>query len=59
MIQIGLEISLEDEVENPIGVDFVFNVHAAATAHQSMENERLTCWRDNVVVERLVALSQV
>lgn len=41
MVQIGLDISLEYEVENPSGVDFVFNVHAAATAHQIVENERL------------------
>lgn len=42
MVRIGLEISLEYEVEDPLGADFIFNIHAATTAHQAVQAERLT-----------------
>lgn len=41
MVRIGLEISLEYEVEDPLGADFLFNIHAATTAHQAVQDERL------------------
>ncbi len=41
MVRIGLEISLEYEVEDPRGADFIFNIHAAATGHQTVEAEHL------------------
>jgi transglutaminase-like putative cysteine protease len=41
MVRIGLEISLEYEVHDPLGADFIFNIHAATTAHQAVEAEHL------------------
>jgi transglutaminase-like putative cysteine protease len=46
MVRIGLEILLEYEVEDPAGADFVFNIHAAATAHQALEAEHLALSQD-------------
>jgi Transglutaminase-like superfamily len=41
MVQIALEIALEYEVLHAAGADFVFNIHPALTAHQSVTDERL------------------
>lgn len=41
MIQIALDISLDYEVTDPAGADFVFNIQAATTAHQQVSAERL------------------
>jgi hypothetical protein len=41
MIQIALDISLEYDVTDPAGADFVINIQAAHTAHQSVAAERL------------------
>jgi transglutaminase-like putative cysteine protease len=42
MVNIELKISLEYEVLDPAGADFVFNIHAANTARQHVSHERLT-----------------
>jgi transglutaminase-like putative cysteine protease len=41
MIQIALEISLEYDVIDPAGADFVLNVQPAVNAHQQVSAERL------------------
>jgi transglutaminase-like putative cysteine protease len=41
MIRLQLDVELNYEVRDPRGADFVFNVHAARTAHQVVEDERL------------------
>ena len=41
MIQIALEISLDYDVLDPAGADFVFNIQAATTTHQQVSAERL------------------
>jgi hypothetical protein len=41
MIQINLDVSLEYDVQDALGADFVFNIHAASTAHQHVTSERL------------------
>lgn len=41
MVQIEIAISLEYEIEDPEGADFIFNIHPAQTAHQSVQAERL------------------
>ena len=41
MIQIALEVSLDYEVTDPAGADFVFNIQAASTAHQQVSDEHL------------------
>jgi transglutaminase-like putative cysteine protease len=46
MVQLSLEVSLEYGVEDPLGADFIFNIHAAATARQRVEDERLTVTGD-------------
>jgi transglutaminase-like putative cysteine protease len=46
MVQIELDISLEYEVEDPLGADFIFNIHAATTAHQTVQAERLAVTGD-------------
>jgi len=48
MVQIEFEISLEYEVTDPAGADFVFNVHAAATSHQTIAAEHLSLSQDVV-----------
>lgn len=40
-IRLDLQLDLVYEVHDPAGADFVFNVHAAQTAHQAVEHERL------------------
>lgn len=46
MVRIELDISLEYEVGDEAGADFVFNVHAAKTAHQAVSAESLTLSQD-------------
>lgn len=46
MVRIALEISLEYEVEDARGADFIFNIHAARTACQSVEAEHLALSQD-------------
>ena len=41
MIRLQLELDLAYEVTDPNGADFVFNIHAAHTAHQTVEQEKL------------------
>jgi transglutaminase-like putative cysteine protease len=41
MIRLELQLELAYEVRDPDGADFVFNVHAAQTPHQTVEDERL------------------
>ncbi|WP_200947215.1 transglutaminase-like domain-containing protein [Ramlibacter sp. Leaf400] len=41
MVQIALEINLEYDVQHADGADFVFNIHPAVTAHQSVDDENL------------------
>jgi transglutaminase-like putative cysteine protease len=41
MIQIQLQLDLEYDIRDPNGADFIFNIHAAHTEHQSVENENL------------------
>jgi hypothetical protein len=40
-VRIELQVDLAYEVHDPAGADFVFNVHAAHTAHQTVEGEQL------------------
>ncbi|MFL6692983.1 MAG: transglutaminase family protein [Ramlibacter sp.] len=49
MVEIALEIGLSYEVTDPAGADFVFNIHAATTPHQTVADERLTISQPNVV----------
>lgn len=41
MIQIQLQLDLAYDVRDPNGADFIFNIHAAHTAHQTVQNEQL------------------
>ncbi len=41
MIRLELQLDLNYDVRDPAGADFVFNVHAACTAHQAVESEQL------------------
>ncbi len=41
MVRLELELTLAYEVRDPHGADFVFNIHAAHTPQQSVEDERL------------------
>ena len=41
MIRLQLQVALNYEVKDLSGADFVFNIHAAETAHQSVSNESL------------------
>lgn len=41
MVRLELEVELDYEVRDPGGADFVFNIHAARTTHQTVEQERL------------------
>jgi len=41
MVLIELAISLEYEVEEVDRADFVFNIHPATTAHQTVQDEHL------------------
>ena len=42
MVRLELELALTYEIRDPSGADFVFNIHAAQTAQQSVLGERLT-----------------
>ena len=41
LVRMALHVSLAYEVRDPAGADFIFNVHAAQTAHQTVEREEL------------------
>ena len=41
MIRLQLELELAYEISDPDGADFIFNIHAAHTAHQTVEAESL------------------
>ena len=41
MIRLQLELELAYEINDPDGADFIFNIHAAQTAHQTVEAENL------------------
>ena len=41
MIRLQLELELAYEISDPDGADFIFNIHAAQTAHQTVEAESL------------------
>ena len=41
MIRLELQVELAYEIRDPDGADFVFNIHAAQTSHQTVEDERL------------------
>lgn len=46
MIRLQLQVDLAYEIADPSGADFIFNVHAARTAHQTVESERLVLSQD-------------
>jgi transglutaminase-like putative cysteine protease len=46
MIRLELQLELAYEIHDPDGADFVFNIHAARTPHQSVEDERLLLNQD-------------
>ena len=46
MIRLQLQVDLAYEIADPAGADFIFNVHAARTAHQTVESERLVLGQD-------------
>jgi transglutaminase-like putative cysteine protease len=41
MIRLQLQVDLSYEIRDPAGADFIFNIHAAHTAHQTVEQENL------------------
>jgi len=41
MIRLDLRVELAYDIQDPNGADFVFNIHAAHTAHQSVADESL------------------
>ena len=41
MIRLDYEVSLGYQVNDPQGADFIFNIHAAKTPHQSVYDEKL------------------
>lgn len=41
MISLQLEVQLAYDIRTDAGADFVFNIHAAHTAHQTVENEQI------------------
>lgn len=41
LVRMAVKVGLAYEVRDPAGADFVFNVHAAETAHQSVDEEEL------------------
>jgi transglutaminase-like putative cysteine protease len=41
VIRLELEVELAYEIHDPEGADFIFNIHAAQTPHQTVANERL------------------
>jgi hypothetical protein len=42
LVRLELELALTYDIRDPHGADFVFNIHAAQTAHQSVRDERLS-----------------
>lgn len=40
-IRLQIQVDLAYDIRDPAGADFVFNIHAAHTPHQTVENERL------------------
>jgi transglutaminase-like putative cysteine protease len=46
MIRLQLQVNLAYEIADPAGADFIFNVHAARTAHQTVESEKLVLSQD-------------
>jgi hypothetical protein len=46
MVRLELQLELAYDIEDPEGADFVFNIHAAQTAHQTVEGERLVLNQD-------------
>jgi len=40
-IRLQIQVDLAYDIRDPAGADFVFNIHAAHTSHQTVENERL------------------
>ena len=46
MIRLQLQVDLAYEIADPAGADFIFNVHAARTAHQTVESEQLVLSQD-------------
>lgn len=40
-VRLDLQVDLAYEIPDPAGADFIFNVHAANTAHQRVDSERL------------------
>lgn len=41
MVRLEVNVELDYEIRDPAGADFVFNIHAARTTHQTVEHERL------------------
>lgn len=41
MIRVRHQVELAYEIRSPAGADFIFNVHAAQTAHQTVDEEQL------------------
>ena len=41
MIQLQLQLDLAYDIHDPAGADFIFNIHAAHTEHQTVRNENL------------------
>lgn len=41
MVRLQLRLELAYDIRDPAGADFIFNVHAAQTAHQTVEREEL------------------
>jgi transglutaminase-like putative cysteine protease len=52
VVRLELEVSLEYDVRDAHGADFVFNVQAARTAHQTVVREQLTLDQDIVPEEQ-------
>jgi Transglutaminase-like superfamily len=46
MVRLEFQLELAYDIEDPEGADFVFNIHAAQTAHQTVEGERLVLNQD-------------
>lgn len=46
MIRLQLQVDLAYEIADPAGADFILNVHAARTAHQTVESESLNLSQD-------------
>lgn len=40
-VRLQIQVDLAYDIRDPSGADFVFNIHAAQTAHQTVEQERL------------------